>query len=92
MLPTRLVIMGLVLSVSGNGVLGLNQEPSGLVGVAIAQPVQRQATYWTAKASLPAGARDISFLHSVRNGSGTHPASYLMGTGHSLLGVKWSGA
>jgi hypothetical protein len=30
---------------------------------------------------FPAGARNISLVHSVQADSGTHPVSYLMGTG-----------
>jgi hypothetical protein len=36
-----------------------------------------------------AGERDFSLLHDVQTGSGTHPASYAMGTGAISPGVKW---
>jgi hypothetical protein len=35
---------------------------------------------------FPAVAGNISLHHHVQNGSGAHPASYLMGTGGSFLG------
>jgi hypothetical protein len=40
---------------------------------------------------FPAGAGDLSLHHRVLNGSGAHPASYLMGTGGSFPGVKLPG-
>jgi hypothetical protein len=41
---------------------------------------------------FPAGAGNFSLHHLVQNGSGAHPASYLMGTGGSLPGGKAAGA
>jgi hypothetical protein len=41
---------------------------------------------------VPAGAGNFSLHHRVQNGSGTHPASYLMGTRGSFLGGKAAGA
>jgi hypothetical protein len=38
------------------------------------------ATGWTGRVRCPA-LQDLSLLHSVQTGSGTHPASYLMGAG-----------
>jgi hypothetical protein len=38
-----------------------------------------------------AGAENFSLRHHVQTGSGTHPASYLMGTGAPSLGVKRPG-
>jgi hypothetical protein len=38
--------------------------------------------------STPAGARYFSVLHSVHAGSEAHPASYPVGTGGSILGVR----
>ena len=38
---------------------------------------------------VPVGARDFSFLQNVKTGSGTHPASYSVGTG-SLFRVRVS--
>jgi hypothetical protein len=35
---------------------------------------------------VPAGARNFSLHHRVRNGSWAHPASYPIGTRDSLLG------
>jgi hypothetical protein len=46
----------------------------------IAQLAHRRATGWTAGFRFPAGARDLSLLHSVNTGPGAHPASYPMGT------------
>jgi hypothetical protein len=36
----------------------------------------------------PAGAKDFSSILCVQTGSGTHPASYGMGTGDPFLGGK----
>jgi hypothetical protein len=33
---------------------------------------------WTDRVGFQAGARDFSLLHSIKTGSGAHPASYLM--------------
>jgi hypothetical protein len=41
---------------------------------------------------FPAGAGNFSLHHRVQNGSGAHPASYLMGTGGSFHGSKAAGA
>jgi hypothetical protein len=35
---------------------------------------------WGSKVRFPAGAGNFSLHHRLRNGSGTHPASYPMGT------------
>jgi hypothetical protein len=44
---------------------------------------------WGSRVRFPAGAGNFSLNHRVQTGSGTHPASYLMGTGGVLyLGVK----
>jgi hypothetical protein len=40
---------------------------------------------------LPAGAGNFSLLHRVQNGSGAHPASYLMSTRGSFPGSKVAG-
>jgi hypothetical protein len=40
---------------------------------------------------FPAGAGNFSLHHCVRNGSGSHSASYPMGTSGSFLGVKRPG-
>jgi len=37
---------------------------------------------------FPAGAGNSSLHHSVQNDSGTHPASYPMGTGECFPGSK----
>jgi hypothetical protein len=41
---------------------------------------------------FPAGAVNFPLHHRVRNGSGTHPASYPMGTRGSFFGFKAAGA
>jgi hypothetical protein len=46
------------------------------------------ATGWTAGVRFPAGARDFSFLRSIQDCSGAHPASYPMDTKGSFPGVK----
>jgi hypothetical protein len=53
----------------------------------IAQSVQLRATGWAAEISFSVGERYFS-LHSIQTSSGTHPASYPVGTGNSLSGVK----
>jgi hypothetical protein len=35
-------------------------------------------------ARFPTGTRDLSLLHSVQTGSGTHPASYLICVGSGV--------
>jgi hypothetical protein len=40
---------------------------------------------------FPAGAGNFSLHHRVQNGSGTHPASYPMGTRGSFPGGKAGG-
>jgi hypothetical protein len=41
---------------------------------------------------FPEGAGNFSLHHRVQNGSGAHPASYLMGTTGSFPGGKVAGA
>jgi hypothetical protein len=41
---------------------------------------------------FPEEAGNLSLHHRVQNGSGAHPASYLMGTKGSFLGGKAAGA
>jgi hypothetical protein len=41
---------------------------------------------------FPAGAGNFSLHHRVQNGSGTHPASYPMGSRGSFPGGKAAGA
>jgi hypothetical protein len=64
-----------------------------LPGAGIAQAVQRLATSWTTEVSEfePRLGQEFSLLHVVQTGSGTHPASYPMGTGGFFLGVVWTG-
>jgi hypothetical protein len=46
-------------------------------------------TGWTIGVWFPAGARDFCLLRSVQTGTGSHPASYPMGTGGKAAGA-WS--
>jgi hypothetical protein len=46
----------------------------------------------SSRVRFPAGAGNLSLHHRVQNGSGTHPASYPMGTRGSFLGGKAAGA
>jgi hypothetical protein len=46
----------------------------------------------SSRVRVPAGAGKFSLHHRVQNGSGTHPASYPLGTGGSFLGGKAAGS
>jgi hypothetical protein len=46
----------------------------------------------SSRVRFPAGAGNFSLHHRVQNGSGAHPAFYLMGTKGSFLGGKAAGA
>jgi hypothetical protein len=56
----------------------------------IARSVKPLATSWTVWGSNPAGGGGARFSSPVQAGSGTHTASYTIGTG-SLPGVKRPG-
>jgi hypothetical protein len=44
---------------------------------------------WTTEnIRFPIGARELSLLHKVKTGSGTHPASYTMGIGGYFFEVR----
>jgi hypothetical protein len=43
------------------------------------------------RSSIPAGVKDFSPLHNIQSGSGTHPASYPVGTGAVSPEVKRPG-
>jgi hypothetical protein len=47
---------------------------------------------WMIGVRFPAEARDFSLLHSIQTSSGTHPASYPMGTKGPFPGGKATGA
>jgi hypothetical protein len=47
---------------------------------------------WGSRVRFPAEAGNFSLHHRVQNGSGAHPASYLMGTRGSFPGGKAAGA
>jgi hypothetical protein len=46
---------------------------------------------WDSKVRFPAGTENFSLHHRVQNVSGTHPASYRMGSRGSFLGGKTAG-
>jgi hypothetical protein len=58
------------------------------VGVALGYGLDDQGS----RVRFPAGAGNFSLHHSVQNGSGAHPASYLRGTRGSFPGGKAAGA
>jgi hypothetical protein len=47
---------------------------------------------WGSRVQFPVGAENFSLHHHVQNHSGTHPASYPMGTRGSYPGGKAAGA
>jgi hypothetical protein len=47
---------------------------------------------WGSRIRFLVGARNFSLHHHVQNGSGVHPASYLIGTRGSFPGSKAAGA
>jgi len=53
--------------------------------------VQRWATSWMIGVRVPAGAGNFSLHHSVQTGSGSHPASYSLGTVGSFPENKVAG-
>jgi hypothetical protein len=61
---------------------------AALVGIALGYGLDDRGS----RVRFPAGAGNLSFHHSVQNGSGAHPASYPMGTGGSFPGGKAVGA
>jgi hypothetical protein len=46
----------------------------------------------TTRVLFPAGARELPLRYSDYTGSGTHPASYTMGTGGSFPAANAAGA
>jgi hypothetical protein len=52
----------------------------------------KRTTGWKAGFWFPAEATDFCLLHSVQTASGTHPASWPMGTGDSFPGIKAAAA
>jgi hypothetical protein len=50
------------------------------------------ATGWTSGVQFPAGARNVSLLHSGQVGSGAHPASYPMGVIGSFPEIERPGS
>ena len=49
------------------------------------------AVDWMVRGLHPVRGRDFSLLQNIQTGSGTHPASYLMGTWYLSQGLKRSG-
>jgi hypothetical protein len=58
------------------------------MGAAVAQAEKCLTTGWTIGVRYPTGVEDFSSNLCVQTGSGTHPASYPMGTGGPFPGVK----
>jgi hypothetical protein len=59
----------------------IKEQTVRLRGAAVAQLVQCLTTDWTIGVRSQTGAEDFSSNPCVQICSGTHPASYLMGTG-----------
>jgi hypothetical protein len=59
-----------------------------VLGASISQSEQRLDYGLDDRGSIPAGERDLSFLHSIQIGSEAHLASYPLGTGRSFPGIK----
>jgi hypothetical protein len=66
----------------------LNKSRDSWVGIALVYGLDDRGS----RALFPAGAGNLSLHHRVQNGSGAHPASYLMGTRGSFPGSKPAGA
>jgi hypothetical protein len=63
----------------------LNKSPDSSVGIAMGYGLDNRGS----RVRFLAEAGNFSLRHRFQNGSGVHPASYLMGTGALSLGVKW---
>jgi hypothetical protein len=72
------------LSVSCPGELCQIIVPTSFDIIALAYGLDDQGS----RVPFPSGAGNFSLHHRVQNGSGTHPASYSMGTRGSSPGVK----
>jgi hypothetical protein len=57
------------------------------VGIALGYGLDERGS----RVRFPAGAGNFSLHHRVQNGSGAHPATYIMGTRGSFPGVKRPG-
>jgi hypothetical protein len=64
-----------------------NMSRDSSVGIALGYELDD----WGSRVRFPAAAGNFS-LHRVQNGSGAHPASYLMGTKGFFAGGKAAGA
>jgi hypothetical protein len=71
-----------------NKVLGEVQSRDSSVGIAVGYGLNDRGS----RVRFPAGAGNFSLHHRFQNGSGSHPASYKMGTRSSFLGGKAAGA
>jgi hypothetical protein len=65
-------------------VLALRRSRDSSFGIALDKGLDDQGSRFR----FPAGAGNFSLHHRFQNGSGSHPASYPMGTRGSFLGVK----
>jgi hypothetical protein len=64
------------------------QSCDSSVGIALGYGLEDRGS----RVRFPAGAGNFSLHHRVQNSSGTHPASYPMGTRDSFPGGKAAGA
>jgi hypothetical protein len=64
------------------------KSPDSSVGIALRYRLDDRGS----RVRFPAGAGNFSLHHRVQNGSGAHPASYIMGTRGSFPGDKAAGA
>jgi hypothetical protein len=62
----------------------IKESRDSSVGIALGYGLDDRGS----RVRFPAEAGNFSFHHSVQNGSGTHPASYQMGTSGSFPGGK----
>jgi hypothetical protein len=62
----------------------LHESRDSSVGIALGYGLQERGS----RVRFPAEAGYFSLHYHVQNGSGAHPASYLMGIGSCFMGVK----
>jgi hypothetical protein len=62
----------------------INPRPHSSVGLALGYGLDDRGS----RVRFPTGTGNFSLHHRVQNGSGSHPASYPMGTRGLSLGVK----
>jgi hypothetical protein len=66
----------------------MTKSRDGSVGIALGYGLDD----WSSRVRFPSGAGNFSLHHRVQNGSGTHPASYPMGTRGPFPGGKAAGS